>query len=314
MSIASTELIVHQQFDQALERANQVIRRALGGESLMLPILGPTRVGKSQLVEELVAAYPSVMVEGVRRQPLVRVKVLGRPTRRSLSESVMMALKARRYGRASADELMSRVCDLLRIVGTRVLLFEEMQQFVEGMSSKATREAADWLKIIAEELGISLILVGLPITTEMFQRNEQLRDRVERVQEIRPYNWNDPQEQAEFRQTLNALLEAYTEANWSIPVAQDSDFLARVYGSCLGRVGMLIKLFTAMEHSTRKQVIDYAVLKKAHDETIQTDFLCFNPFDTDRTLTHNVLVESYVRVLMEAHMSVPKARYVKGVA
>lgn len=314
MTIASAELIVHQQFGQALERAHRVIRRALEGEALMLPIFGPTRVGKSQLVDELVAAYPSQLVEGVRRQPLVRVKVLGRPTRRSLSEAVLMALKARRYGRASADELMARVCDLLRVVGTRVLLFEEMQQFVEGMSPKATREAADWLKIMAEELGITLILVGLPIAGEIFLRNEQLRDRAERIQEIRPYNWNDPQHQVEFQQALNALLEAYTEAGWAIPVAEDPGFLPRVYGSCLGRIGMLFKLFVAVENLARKRVVDYAVLRKAHEETIQTDFLCFNPFDTSRELTHNLLVENYVRVLMEAHMEVPKARQTKGVA
>ncbi|MFV3305174.1 TniB family NTP-binding protein [Pseudomonas sp. NY15181] len=314
MSIASTELIVHQQFGQALERAHRVIHRALAGESLMLPIFGPTRVGKSQLVDELVAAYPSQLVDGVRRQPLVRVKVLGRPTRRSLSEAVLMALNTRRYGRASADELMSRVCDLLRVVGTRVLLFEEMQQFVEGMSAKATREASDWLKIMAEELGITLILVGLPITSEIFLRNEQLRDRAERVQEIRPYNWNDPQQQREFQQTLNALLEAYLEAGWLLPVAQDPELLARVYGSCLGRVGMLFKLFVAVEHLARKHVLDFALLARAHEEAIQTDFFQFNPFDQRRTLTHNLLVESYVRVLTEAHMSIPKVRQAEVVA
>lgn len=314
MTIVSTELILHQQFDQALERAHRVICRALDGEALMLPIFGPTRVGKSQLVDELVAAYPSQLVEGVRRQPLVRVKVLGRPTRRSLSEAVLMALKARRYGRASADELMARVCDLLRVVGTRVLLFEEMQQFVEGMSPKATREAADWLKIMAEELGITLILVGLPIAGEIFLRNEQLRDRAERVQEIRPYNWNDSQHQVEFQSALNCLLGLYMKAGWSIPIAQDPEFLARVYGSCLGRIGMLCKLFVAVEGLARKCVLDYALLRKAHDETIQTDFLRFNPFDTSRKLANDLLVENYVRVLMEAHMEVPKARQVKGAA
>ena len=50
-TISSRELIEHAHFSNAWERAEHTIQRALAGESLMLPIFGPTRVGKTELIK-----------------------------------------------------------------------------------------------------------------------------------------------------------------------------------------------------------------------------------------------------------------------
>ncbi|HFH4390831.1 TniB family NTP-binding protein [Pseudomonas aeruginosa] len=306
-TISSDQLIEHMHFTAALDRAESMIQRALAGESLILPILGPTRVGKTELISAVIKSYPEAVIEGVRRQRVVRVMTPVKPSRRSLPEAVLAALGARRYGRASADELTARVCDLLRIVDTRVLIFEEMQHFVENMSSTATREAADWLKVVAEELRMSVLMIGLPISAQILVRNEQLRDRAEAIHEFRPYSWEKSYERQEFRRTLLGVSEALIEGGWSVPAPHCLEFSRRVYGSCLGRVGMLIKLFNTAEHLARDRVIDYDCLFAAHAQAIGTGFLQFNPFDRSRELVDSLLLEGYVRMLREAHMSVPKA-------
>lgn len=306
-TISSRELIEHAHFSKALERAEHTIQRALAGESLILPIFGPTRVGKTELISTLTGNYPAKIVEGVNLQLVVRVMTPVKPSRRSLPEAVLTSLGSQRYGRSNAEELTARVRDLLRIVGARVLIFEEMQHFVENMSPTATREAADWLKVIAEELSLTVLMVGLPISAQVLVRNEQLRDRADAIHEFRPYNWEHPQEHQEFLRTLLGLTEALEEAGWFVPDPHDLDFSRRVYASCLGRVGMLVKLFNTAEHIAHDRVIDGGTLLKAHAQAIGTEFFAFNPFDPLREIADSLLVQGYVQILREAHMGIPKA-------
>lgn len=304
--VATQELIEHEFFKAALDRVERVVGRALSGESLILPLFGPTRVGKTQVVKMVMSANPPSTSNGVKQLPVVRVMTPVNPTRRSLPEALLHALGSKRYGHANSEELTGRASELLKIVGTRVIIFDEMQHFVERGSKTAAREAADWLKVLAEELGLTLVLVGLPVSAEVLMHNEQLRDRAEAIHEFRPYNWNNPHEQTRFRQTLMSLLETFAYEGWTVPDPQDFGFGRRVYGSTLGRIGMLFKLFNSAERLAKERTINLQCLFKAHAETVGTGFLQFNPFDERREVADSLVVEGYVRMLIEARMTVPK--------
>ncbi|WP_277302669.1 TniB family NTP-binding protein, partial [Pseudomonas viridiflava] len=99
--------------------------------------------------------HPQQIVNGVRQMPMVRVMTPVNPTRRSLPIALLEALKCPRYGRSSSEELTRMACDLIKITGTRVLVFDEMQHFVERGSKTAAREAADWLKVLGEEMNLT---------------------------------------------------------------------------------------------------------------------------------------------------------------
>jgi hypothetical protein len=306
--ISKLELIEHDHFKIAFERAERVVQRGLQGESLIFPLFGPTRVGKSEVIKTLLRLHPESVIAGVRQMPMIRVGSTGRPTRRSLPEKLLEALGSRRYGHASSEELTSRACELLSIVNTRVIVFEEMQHIVEQGSQASAREAADWLKVLAEEMNVSLILTGTPVAREMLASNEQLRDRAEAIHVFKPYNWNRDSEQFQFRRALLSLTEALTEAGWNLPDAQELEFSKRVYGSCFGRIGMMTKLFTAAESIAPDRSITYQTFMQAHEESIGTGFLPFNPFDQDCQLDESLLVAGFVRVLDEARMPMPRAK------
>ncbi|WP_346343455.1 TniB family NTP-binding protein [Pseudomonas sp. SWRI179] len=306
------ELIEHATFSQALSRLESTVKRGLAGESLILPIFGPTRVGKSELVKTVMADNVPKVVDGIRRMPIVRVVTPVNPTRRSLPIALLEGLGSPRYNRYSSEELTRMACELIKITGTRVLVFDEMQHFAERGSRTAAREAADWLKVLGEEMGLTLVLTGLPLANEVLIRNEQLRDRAEAVFEFRPYNWNHEGEQLEFRRALLSLTEAFSDAGWVIPDATDLDYARRVYAACLGRIGMLVKLFHAAEHLATNQRITERTLVRAYAEAINTRFLEFNPFEGNPPV-ESLLVQGFARMLTEAHMSVPRA-VAKGVA
>lgn len=311
-ALVKYELIEHATFSQALSRLESTVKRGLAGESLILPIFGPTRVGKSELVKTVMADNVPKVVDGIRRMPIVRVVTPVNPTRRSLPIALLEGLGSPRYNRYSSEELTRMACELIKITGTRVLVFDEMQHFAERGSRTAAREAADWLKVLGEEMGLTLVLTGLPLANEVLIRNEQLRDRAEAVFEFRPYNWNHEGEQLEFRRALLSLTEAFIDAGWVIPDATDLDYARRVYAACLGRIGMLVKLFHAAEHLATNQRITERTLVRAYAEAINTRFLEFNPFEGNPPV-ESLLGQGFARMLTEAHMSVPRA-VARGVA
>ncbi|TDV58891.1 TniB family NTP-binding protein [Pseudomonas sp. LP_7_YM] len=305
-SITKYELIEHATFRQALDRLESTVERGLKGETLILPIFGPTRVGKSELIKTVLADNPPTVIEGVRHIPILRVMSPVNPTRRSLPIAVLEALKSPRYNRSSSEELTRMVCELLKITGTKIIFLDEMQHFAERGSQVATREAADWLKVLAEEMNLTLVLTGSPLANEVLLRNEQLRDRSEAVFDFRPYNWNHEGEQFEFRRALLSLTEAFTDAGWTAPDASDLDYGRRVYGACLGRIGMLVKLFRATEHLAKGRLITETTMARAYAEAVNTRFLEFNPFEGPPPV-ESLLGQGYARMLTEARLPMPKA-------
>jgi hypothetical protein len=304
-ALVKYELIEHATFAQALGRLQSTVRRGLDGESLILPIFGPTRVGKTELVKTVMADHAPGVVDGIRKMPVVRVVTPVNPTRRSLPIALLEGLGSPRYNRSSSEELTRMACDLIKVTGTRVLVLDEMQHFVERGSKTAAREAADWLKVLGEEMNLTLILTGLPAANEVLTRNEQLRDRAEAVFEFRPYNWTNPHEQMEFRRALLSLTQAFEESGWTTPDATDLDFARRTYGASLGRFGMLVKLFQAAEHLAKGRKLTEQTLGQAYAEGVNTRFLEFNPFE-GRPPVESLLAQGFARMLNEAGMTMPR--------
>ncbi|MGC6371276.1 TniB family NTP-binding protein [Pseudomonas sp. S2.OTC.A_B10] len=312
-SLMKYELIEHATFKQGLNRLESTVKRGLSGEPLILPIFGPTRVGKSELIKTVLADNPPTVIDGIRHIPILRVVAPVNPTRRSLPIAVLEGLKSPRYNRSSSEELTRMACELLKITRTKVLVLDEMQHFAERGSQTATREAADWLKVLAEEMNLTLILTGSPLANEVLLRNEQLRDRSEAVFDFRPYNWNHEGEQLEFRRALLSLTDAFTDAGWTAPDASDLDYGRRVYGACLGRIGMLMKLFRAAEHLAKGHLITEKTMARAYAEAVNTRFLEFNPFEGQPPV-ESLLGQGYARMLTEARMPIPKAAQKRGQA
>ncbi|WP_347909874.1 TniB family NTP-binding protein [Pseudomonas grandcourensis] len=305
--LSAQEVLMHAHFSAAYDRAHQVVARGLEGENLILMMLAPTRTGKSELIRLLQADHPSFTSEGRRSIPVLRVATPVNPTRKSLPEAMLASLDPRKYGRGSAEQLTQRACGLIELAGTRVVIFDEIQHFIERPSRALAREVADWLKLLSEEMGLTILMLGLPSARAIFAGNEQLRDRAEAVHYLYPYRWNDPQERALFQNCVLTLCGALTQAGWHVPDVKSLDFIRRLYASTQGRIGMLIKLFCAAEANAKALRLDLSTFSGAYAKSIGTGLIDCNPFDPGSQLDDSVLVQAYVKVLTEAQMPLPKA-------
>lgn len=185
-------------------------------------VLGPSRVGKTMLINALERAYPPSKIDGVRHVPLLTVPVSPSISPLLLPMSVLTALGVPLPQRGITSGVMfSRMADQLRLAGTRVLLFEEASHLVEPGARLPPRAAGDWFKSVLENLGITVMLFGVPRLERLFASNEQLRLRASARREFRPYNFQSVEEQRAFASCVLTYAGLFQQSGWPIDVPRD---------------------------------------------------------------------------------------------
>lgn len=202
-------------------------------------LIGPSRAGKSMLMEALEQAYPAARVGIVRRVPVLRVKLPPGITPKLFPAELLKVLKVPIPTRVqTASELMGRVCEQFRLAGTRVLLLDEASHFVEPGARLPPRAAGDMLKSLSEDASLTIIATGIPRLERLFQANEQLRLRASARRLFSPYNFAEAEDRKAFAQCVKTYANLFEQFGWPI----DVDFAALVkqcYFHCGGLVGVL---------------------------------------------------------------------------
>ncbi len=303
---------MHQQFQMAYDFAQGIVERSVKGERLIAMLLGPPRLGKSLLIELLLADFPAYHSDqGVKVIPVVRVVTPTRPTKKAIAEAIISALDTRRYGRYSVEQATARAVFLLGTAKVRVLLFDEIQHVVERNTETSWYEVADWLKNLSEALNLSLLFVGLPTAREMLSVNHQLRDRAISPYIIYPYNWNQPGDIHEFCRCLLSLSQVLAQQGFALPDMANIKIVRCCYAATQGRYGMVIKLFEEARHQAEKaetKIISMQTLADAFRVSIWNEGELVNPFEAEAELSDSVLVQHYVALLNESRLRAPRQK------
>lgn len=202
-------------------------------------VAGPSRVGKSMLINALSRAHPQTKENGKRRVPLLVVKLPPGISPLLLPTSVIEALGVPLPpGGLTSGKMSSRMMDQLRLAGTRVVLFDEASHLVDLGSKVPPRAAGDWFKSVADELNITMVLFGVPRLERLFDSNEQLRLRASARIEFRPYDVRVSEEKQAFASCVRTYIDLFERAGWpsEVPFAT---LAAHCYLLSGGLVGLL---------------------------------------------------------------------------
>ncbi len=202
-------------------------------------VIGPSRVGKSMLLNALASEYPVQRVGNVRQVPVLTVPVLSSISSKLLPISVLGALGVPIPQRGLTSGVMfNRMLEQLRLAKTKVLLWEEASHLVEPGSRVPPRAAGDWFKDLHEQLSVTLILFGVPRLQRLFESNEQLRCRASAKREFRPYSYTSSEERLNFTACVHTYAELFNKAGWPIEVELET-LVNNCYLLCSGLVGVL---------------------------------------------------------------------------
>jgi len=250
-SIESCEL-QHLAFKEQLDVLTRYIEDAKDGFASRIEwIVGPSRVGKSMLLNALARANPESKPDGKRRVPVLVVPVLPNISPLLLPSSVLSALGVPLQQKGLTSGVMfNRMVDQLRLAATRVLLFEEASHLVEPGARVPPRAAGDWFKSLADALNITIMLFGVPRLAKLFESNEQLRLRASAKREFRPYDYRSPSDQTAFASCVRTYVDLFSEFGWPIELPLKL-LVTQCYLLTGGLVGVLSKFMQELASQLR---------------------------------------------------------------
>lgn len=302
MSKIVNELVEHDRFNTVHGQLEAVLSRAREGDPQILPIVGPTRVGKTCLLVNFMASCSTP--EAGRSREIICVISPKHLTGRALPDACLMSIGMSPALFKNHVEATAAFIKAVNRRETRMIIFDETQHMLERGSSTTVRAAADFLKGLFDHTQASLVLVGLPTLLGLFQANEQLADRARRPVEYYPYQWQG-EDYKSFRSALAGALEYLTESGWKTFAWKDPDFARRMYVASAGRYGMINKVFMEVQAMVGSdKVALHEAFAGAYEQAVIGRLVDFNPFDPVQTIQVEHMALVYAKVMQEAGVKV----------
>lgn len=268
-------------------------------------LIGPSRAGKSMVLDALEQAYPPSRVNGVRSVPVLKVKLPPSISAKLFPAEILRALKVPIPARVrTSGELLGRVCEQFRLAGTRVLLLDEASHFVEPGARVPPRAAGDMLKTLSDEASLSVVATGIPRLQHLFKSNEQLRLRASVQRVFGPYDFSDPAHSKAFAQCVKTYAVLFEKHEWPIEV-EFKALVKHCYLHCGGLVGVLSAFMRELSIRKRDEpprALTLEDCKVAAERTEGTGHLLHKPFASD-LVSLAELNQAYSHVLETYDMS-----------
>jgi hypothetical protein len=247
----------HAQYRAALDRLNGEVLRALeGGSPFILPLLGDSRAGKSALLDDVKSHYAKTVSESGHPRVLL-ISMPSAASTEALASEIIRAILGPVPIKGRTSDILQQAKDAMVRAGVVVLLIDEVNHLVEKRTTqkaqtKGNRNAADWLKELYDQCGISTIIGGLPHVGRLYFDNDQLENRGLRPIRIEPYAWSCSTDQQEFRATIEAGIEHLQDHGWTLDVELDQ--LTRIlYLGGGGYVGKARDFLARMDETGRSR-------------------------------------------------------------
>ena len=262
--------ISHARYDAAMNQMLEAID-LVGSDGGCIPFLGPTRVGKSDLMSAVKSQVskdrngpgymiptPDFLSGGISPKP---------------NDAEIYASVIRTMGRVGANPKLSllqdRMYDLLEQRDVRIVALDECSHCAEPGANLTRRAAADHFKTIIDRSGVVLILMGLPKFQRLIDENEQFSARSMATIEFHPYRWTNADDRNEFTTVIYSMFDYLEGCGVSLEFDW-IDMSRRLFAASGGRVGMVIELLeVAVRSATRTDVLALSDMGKAAGVRLQ---------------------------------------------
>lgn len=143
-----------------------------------LLLVGPTNNGKSMIIEKFRREHPTSSGADEEQIPVLAVQMPSEPSVSRFYAGLLAALGAPLRPRQQVAELERLALGLLRRVGVRMLVIDELHNVLAGRDS-SRREFLNLLRFLGNELRIPLVGVGTREAYLAIRSDDQLENRFE---------------------------------------------------------------------------------------------------------------------------------------
>lgn len=254
-------LVPHSAFTYASNQLEQCFRYAEGAvEPICLPIVGESRTGKSRVLETLELNHKPYRTNDGMQIPIFSVSTPSNPTVKGLAELMLIKLGDPKYDKGTEQAKTNRLQTLIKECGTRMVIVDEFQHFVDKGSSKIAYHVADWLKTLADNSRVAIVVAGLPNCIDVLRANEQLAGRFMAKVVMPRFVWSNDDHREEFTAILSAFHQQLT-LHFDLPDLSSDEMAFRFVVATGGLIGLLTKVL--------KRSVWNAIDEKSHTITLE---------------------------------------------
>ncbi|MDO9204066.1 TniB family NTP-binding protein [Methylotenera sp.] len=277
--------IKHEAFEKGMKILEEAYELKQNGyqSPYVVAIIGESRVGKTTLINTFLEKHKIVETKTGRITGCVLITVPVKPNSSSLCEAILQGLgDFSAHKKDSESSKRFRVITLIKKLGVRLIILDEMQHFVGRWSSTVLHDAADSLKVIIDETCVMMVVAGLEYGRHLLHQNESFKGRVKRYIDLSRFDWEVRSSRMQFR----GLLQAFQiEINpFELPDIRSEELAYRFYISSGGLMGYVINIIESAMHLAivnKRFQITIEDLMEAHDvSTMESDRkFSNNPFN-----------------------------------
>jgi hypothetical protein len=182
-------VIQHPQFEDAFNKIIQAyqLNDEIGFQINMICI-GMSGTGKSTLKCKVEERYPPFFTRDRKCIPVLVIDTPSLPTVKNIAEEMLLQLGDPMFNKGSAVDKTGRILNYIQKCDVKLIIFDELQHFIDQGNKAAPRQVADWLKTLIDQSKASSILMGLEQSEYILQINEQLRRRFSRRVDLTPFS------------------------------------------------------------------------------------------------------------------------------
>lgn len=271
-------VIQHPQFKTAFDKIVEAYQLNTEiGFQLNLICIGMSGTGKSTLKRKVVERHPVYFTVDKKVVPVLAIDTPSLPTVKNIAEAMLMELGDPLFNKGSAVEKTARILHYIRECGVKLIIFDELQHFIDQGNRTAPRQVSDWLKTLIDQSGASTILMGLHQSEHILQVNEQLRRRFSRRIDLTPFSINSPH----FPKVLKSL---YRTVDMPLSGAVSQDLIRRWHYATNGIIAhMCTLIISSYQVAQRERLLSIheGCLEKAFTESIWSEGQGrLNPFNS----------------------------------
>jgi hypothetical protein len=244
-------IVLNDRCDAIMDELEFLLESSGGtGESTCLPLIAPTRAGKTTAIKLFLALHPPRLNDKGRLDevPVAYVPTPARASINDIAAAVLCALGDPHPTQGTEKERLFRIHQYVEKLKVKMIIFDELEHLVSKKNDEVNHDSAEWIKQLINDLSCGFVVAGTERVARIFLVNDQLTGRIEDTEfRVKPYDLNDPDDFNLCRGYLanwdEQILE--TGAFSQISGLATKEFASRILVGSQGWPGFMAKLIHA---------------------------------------------------------------------
>jgi len=181
-------LILPIDFESAIDEIQACFNDVLSkSHSTCLAIIRESRTCKTSVLKHFESKYPQYGRGEGLCVLILHVNAHSEPTVKGRAEKILHQIGDPLFEKGTEGVKTIRLKKLIRGAGTKLIILDEFQHFIDESNRKVQHHVADWLKILVDDTCVELVVAGFPSSINVILSNKQLARRFMAPVELRRF-------------------------------------------------------------------------------------------------------------------------------